>query len=89
MIEGDGRSLTCPACNSVRLAVVATRPHGGTTRRRRRCRACGHRFYTKEVYCVVTLEEGPIDLDWSLALRLRKERLDESSSRSIDAIPGA
>lgn len=39
----------CPACdNTLRLAVISTRPHNGGTMRRRRCLDCGERFTTHE-----------------------------------------
>lgn len=40
--------LRCPDCQSVRLIVVDTRPHGQTVRRRRRCKSCGRNFFTRE-----------------------------------------
>jgi transcriptional regulator NrdR family protein len=40
--------LHCPECGSIRLSTLDTRSRGETTRRRKKCRACGTAFYTRE-----------------------------------------
>lgn len=50
-ISYDYNGLPCPVCGSTRLRVVDTRDNAHTVRRRRECKACKFRFYTKEVYC--------------------------------------
>lgn len=41
--------MRCPQCGYDKAAVVDCRPSGLTTRRRRRCSACDHRFTTYEI----------------------------------------
>ena len=53
--RGDGVTLRCLWCESVRTGVAETRSHQGTIRRIRKCKACGQTFMTKEVYCDVDL----------------------------------
>lgn len=52
-MDGDGQSLSCVECGSMRLRVTATRHHAGTIRRRRKCLGCGVGFNTMEVVCDV------------------------------------
>lgn len=40
--------LRCSKCGCGHLPVVYTRHVGGAIRRLRECRACGHRFQTRE-----------------------------------------
>lgn len=40
--------VPCPACGDRASGVQDSRPNGAAIRRRRRCRACDHRFTTYE-----------------------------------------
>lgn len=41
--------IPCPHCGSHENAVVDSRPHDGTIRRRRKCAECKQRFTTHEM----------------------------------------
>ena len=42
-----GKIMNCPKCQA-KTAVIDSRPHKGTVRRRRKCKKCGHRLTTYE-----------------------------------------
>lgn len=40
--------MFCPKCDTGKTMVLDTRSEGELTYRRRKCKECGYRFYTKE-----------------------------------------
>ena len=41
--------MNCPKCGSMDVYVTDSRPHGASTRRKRKCAACAYRWSTIEV----------------------------------------
>lgn len=57
----DGDNISCPVCESQRSKVTDSRPHQHSIRRRRKCKNCEYRFWTKEVHCDFNMVQHDIN----------------------------
>jgi hypothetical protein len=78
--QGDLTRAPCPSCRASTSDVVDTRPWHGQVKRRRKCRACAHRWSTLEV---------PFDMTSALpSMETQLRRLSKQATEMADALRG-
>lgn len=76
--NGDLTRAPCPSCRASTSDVVDTRPWHGQVKRRRKCRACQHRWSTLEV---------PFDMTSALpSMETQLRRLSKQAAEMADAL---
>jgi hypothetical protein len=76
--SGDLTRAPCPSCRASTSDVVDTRPWHGQVKRRRKCRACQHRWSTLEV---------PFDMTSALpSMETQLRRLSKQAAEMADAL---
>ena len=76
MAIGKVSQMNCPKCKS-KSKVLASRAHGQSIRRSRRCLKCSERYFTIEIL----LENKITALDTNLSKRPEKPRKQSQSHR--------
>ncbi len=90
VIEG----LKCVECGSIRLRTIHNSAVGETVRRRKKCKSCGHAFWTVEIPEETVPDDESFDAIFGDARRLTRQRViydpaihDGYDWRQIDAAP--
>jgi hypothetical protein len=80
--NGDLTRAPCPSCRASTSDVVDTRPWHGQVKRRRKCRACAHRWSTLEVpFDITNVREFHL-------METKLRRLAAEATEMADALRG-